>query len=158
MHRTLGAVLVLTLVAGLATGGGGGKKDDGKKDKEKFKGTWNVTAFEGGGKKKDVKAGEMSLTFTEDKVVFKGGGKGADEEAAYKINPDPNPGQIDLIKKAEAKEKAGKETAEGIYQFDEDNADFLKLGFSARGARGKRPLNFDAPDVVIMYLKRPGKP
>jgi uncharacterized protein (TIGR03067 family) len=155
MRRTLMAVVALALVAGMATGGGGGKKDDGKKDKEKLQGTWNVTAFEGGGKMKEVKAGEMALTFSGDKVLIKVGPKAKDEEATFRLDLTQNPRGIDLMRAVEAKEKAaGKETEKGIYQL---KGDTLKLGFSARGARGKRPPSFEAADLVIMHLKRQGK-
>jgi uncharacterized protein (TIGR03067 family) len=155
MRRTLVGALTLALLAGTAAGGGGGKKD---KDKDELQGTWNVTAFEGGDpasrEKKSVPAGEMALVFSGDKVTVKLS-KGKQEEATFKIESSTRPKQIDLTKKTETKDKGEtKETQEGIYELQGDT---LRLAFSTRGSKGKRPVNFERPDLVIIHLKKQGK-
>src|SRR5438105_3217779 len=96
----------------------GGEEAALKKERAKFKGTWNVIKLETPRSEED-KGKEISITFHDDgSVDFKKGSES--KKGKYKLNLAAKPKEIDLIP------DEGDDVGKGIYQFDKDK---LKVAF-----------------------------
>lgn len=140
----LGA-LGIVMAAGL-------RADDAKKDRDKFKGTWDVVSATRNGEKapellkhKVIFDGD-SFTITDgDQVAYKG---------TYKLDPVVKPAAIDF-KNAEGRAKG--KTWLGIYEFDGVK---LKICDNALNLEKARPDQFEAAagsGRVCVVLKRATK-
>jgi uncharacterized protein (TIGR03067 family) len=100
----------------------------------------------GGGKEVPPPGKDIKLTFAGDKWTQTGGP--VKEEGTYKLDPAKKPRQIDVVVKRAGK---GDQVVRGIYALEGDT---LKLGMSAKGAKGPRPTSFEDRDAVVVILKR----
>jgi uncharacterized protein (TIGR03067 family) len=129
---------------------GGAVKGDGKTAAEakKLEGTWDIVALEFMGKKIDAPKGQGgSLVFAKGMKVTMKDPKG-NKDGTYKIDVSKDPKKLDLIESKDGKED---EVMQTIYEVDGDN---MKMGFSTKGPKSKRPTTFEGENVGIMHLKR----
>jgi uncharacterized protein (TIGR03067 family) len=143
MKRSILAFAALTVL--VATTAAADKADA---DLEKLQGSWNIASIEIDGKAIPAPEGGGTFVFAKGKkLVMKEKGK-ADKEGTYKMSADKTPKQLDLVGPGKDKKT---EVMETIYQIDGDT---LKLAFSAKGPKGKRPTAFDSKTAIVMTLKR----
>ena len=143
IRKLLGASAVLFLVALPSPAA------DEKSDKDKIKGTWEMTSVEFGGQKLPIPEGKgMSLTFDGDKVIKKEPGK-KDEAGTFKIDEKKKPKEIDLIVPKEGGKEGETMTMKGLYEIDGDT---LRICFGMK--EDTRPTAFDAKEAGVMTLKR----
>jgi uncharacterized protein (TIGR03067 family) len=128
------------------------KDDAGKKELEKFKGTWIFVSMERDGKKDEPKGDEApTITFDGDKFTVKVGDKVV-QAGTQKLDPSKKPKTIDAM----VTEGDGKGTTMlGIYEADGDT---MKACFDSQGK--KRPTEFKTtPDsgCFLAVIKRADK-
>jgi uncharacterized protein (TIGR03067 family) len=126
-----------------------------KKDQELIQGTWTSTKLEFQGKESDSKDA-MKWVFKDAKLMNVKDGKTM-VEGTFKLDPDKNPKEIDIVITFDAFErKTGKEAAKedknvrGVYTIEGDT---LKIALGPRG--GKRNTKFSGEgENRLMYFKR----
>jgi len=141
LHRVLFVVAAGLLVAADA-------KEDLKKELDKLKGNWSVTAVEvpkGEKGPSDNELKQLKVVFTDDKMSIKFGDE-EDKPATYKLDPSKKPKEIDATR--------GDKTLKGIYALEGDT---LKICFSEKGERPKE-FKADADTrAAVMTLQRAKK-
>lgn len=135
-------------------------EDAVKKEQEKLKGTWVVESLQVGDEKIDGIKGS-TIRFDGDKIFTKAPGE-KEREGSYKIDPIKSPKEIDLLPRADEKEKI---TQRGIYTLDGDTLTIVEGTFTQTIDKngkviieeGKRPTKFDPKLGGLMVLKREKK-
>ncbi len=127
--RSLFLFLVLLLVA-RAEVSAAPESDDVKKERDKFKGRWNVITYVVDGKEFDSEViKRFEFVFEMDKVTMKGNSQ--ERESTYTLDLATKPKRIDLTWK--------NKTSIGIYEFDGENR--LQIALAREGEK-KRPKEF----------------
>jgi uncharacterized protein (TIGR03067 family) len=141
----LHALTVLTASLLIAAGA----PEDAKKELDRLKGTWSVTAAESEGQKApEEEVRSIKMTFSADKMTINQ--KGKDLPMEFRLDPTKKPRTIDIVPTEGAQK--GKVIA-GIYQLDGDE---LKLCLSRPG-KEQRPTEFATKagsESVLLTLKR----
>jgi uncharacterized protein (TIGR03067 family) len=132
---------VLTaMVLGVLAGGVSGRAGDGKTDRDKIQGDWELVSQVAGGENIALPEGGMVLSFKGDKVTVIENKK-ADKEDPFKLNEAKNPREIDVLKPDL--------TVRGLYEL---KGDTLKMAFLKDF--DKRPAAFDDKEAGVLTFKR----
>jgi uncharacterized protein (TIGR03067 family) len=138
----VGAVLCLVALPSPAA--------DDTGDKDKLKGSWEMTVFEIGGQKLPIPEGKgMLLVFDGDKFTKKEPGK-KDETGTFKIDEKKKLREIDLTVPKEGGKDGETMVMKGLYEIDGDT---LRLSFGMK-PDGPRPTALDSKGGVLMTLKK----
>jgi uncharacterized protein (TIGR03067 family) len=142
--RCLFLLMVLLLVA-RADVSAAPESDDVKKERDKFKGRWNVITYVVDGKEFDSDViKRFEFVFDMDKLSMKGNSQ--ERESTFTLDLATKPKRIDLTWK--------NKTTVGIYEFDGENR--LQLALAREGEK-KRPKEFvskSRSDVSWFTLRR----
>lgn len=118
--------------------------DEGKKEREKFKGLWRVTAFETNGKELDADLiKRFEWIFENDKVTVKANAQ--ERTSTFTVDPSKKLKTIDLVWKDK--------TTVGIYDLQGDR---LRICLAKEGEK-KRPPDFvskERSDWTLLVLRR----
>lgn len=132
-------------LATLATASAAPEGDDVKKEREKFKGRWHVTAYTVDGKEFDSDViKRFEFVFELEKVMIKANSQ--ERECTYTLDLSAKPKRIDMVWK--------NKTTVGIYEFDGENK--LRICQALEGEK-KRPKEFaskERSDVRLFELRR----
>src|SRR5262249_32165885 len=111
-----------------------------------LQGTWVLESTELAGMKIGKAKGlDVELTLRGDKLSMRQGpGR---EEGAYRVNEGRSPKSLDLI----APKSTRQDAVQCIYRVEGDT---LKVGFFSGAPAKGRPAGFDAPDLLVLTLKR----
>jgi uncharacterized protein (TIGR03067 family) len=142
--RCLFLLMVLLLVA-RADVSAAPESDDVKKERDKFKGRWNVITYVVDGKEFDSDViKRFEFVFDMDKLSMKGNSQ--ERDSTFTLDLATKPKRIDLTWK--------NKTTVGIYEFDGENR--LQLALAREGEK-KRPKEFvskSRSDVSWFTLRR----
>ena len=137
MRRKMLAVLVVGLLVAA---------DEGKKEGEKFSGTWTIESFTRDGKDNDDAKGEK-VTFEGDRLTVET--KNGEHKGTFKLYPDQKPKGIDFTPSDGPNE--GK-MHRGIYALEKG-----RLKICLAKPDGDRPKEFESKegsDLILVVLKR----
>ncbi len=150
MKRMFCMIAAVALVAGIIPLAAADDKDDSKS----FQGNWKLLEISSSGKKMD-RPREIDAwstwTFAGDNLTMKFFGEEKETVVTIKLDSSKKPKHINLTSGETGKDK---ETVEAIYQIDGDT---LKIAQPKAGPKGKRPVEFDEKDIVVLTFKKEKK-
>jgi uncharacterized protein (TIGR03067 family) len=144
--------VLVVVAAGLLVTASDPVEDAGKKEVEKFQGTWKYVVFEVEGKQQPEEIAKFILVIKGDKWTVSAGDQIV-AQTTMKLDPTKKPKRIDLTSTMDADKGR---LVRGIYAWEGD-----KFTMCDRGAdKGERPAEFGTKPnsgLVLVVLQR-GKP